>query len=149
MGFEWQIREIVDDHGMPMKKERQTMMFSATFPSAVQALAGDYLYDHIWICIGVVGGAVATVEQKVEQVTAEGKFDTLIEQLDSFCDTKQEKDRMLIFCNSRSTAKWLDENLFSKNFDVGALHGELTQQQRELNLRRFRDGEIEIMIATD
>jgi ATP-dependent RNA helicase DDX3X len=51
--------------------------------------------------------------------------------------------------NAKDTAKWLDEQLFEKKIDTGALHGNLTQQERESNLKRFRSGEIDVMIATD
>merc|ERR1719355_89127 len=69
MGFEPQIREICEQHEMPTKEERQTMMFSATFPESCQKMAQDFLYNYIWIGVGIVGGAVDTVEQKLVQVT--------------------------------------------------------------------------------
>ena len=51
--------------------------------------------------------------------------------------------------NAKDTAKWLDEQLYEKNFQTGALHGNLTQYERETNLKRFRDCDIEVMVATD
>mmetsp|Transcript_108408 Transcript_108408/g.349965 ORF Transcript_108408/g.349965 Transcript_108408/m.349965 type:complete len:294 (+) Transcript_108408:2-883(+) len=149
MGFEPQIRAIVEEHGMPTKEERQTMMFSATFPETCQKMAQDFLYDYIWIGVGVVGGAVDTVEQRLEKVSPKDKYQKLIELLDDFFTKRESENRALVFVNAKDTAKWLDEQLYEKHMDTGALHGNLTQEERERNLSRFRKGEIDVMIATD
>jgi len=149
MGFEKQIRDIVENQGMNSKEDRQTMMFSATFPEECQRMAQDFLYDYIWIGVGIVGGAVDTVTQRLDKVEAAKKYEHLIECLDTFFTSKGQGERCLVFVNSKGTAKWLDEQLYDKHFDSGALHGNLTQTERETNLKRFRTGEIEVMIATD
>jgi superfamily II DNA/RNA helicase len=156
MGFEPQIREIVEKHGMPTKENRQTMMFSATFPEQCQKLAQDYLYNYIWIGVGIVGGAVDTVDQSLVKVTTKDKYQKLVETVDRFfkekrngASTGKDQPRALVFCNAKDTAKWLDEQLYELKIDTGALHGNLTQQERETNLSRFRDGKIDVMIATD
>lgn len=149
MGFEKQIRDIVENHGMNPKDQRQTMMFSATFPNECQEMAQDFLYDYIWIGCGIVGGAVESVSQRLEKVPPAEKYGKLIEILDEFFRTKSEGERCLVFVNAKDTAKWLDEQLYEKHFDTGALHGNLTQEEREANLRKFRSGEIEVMVATD
>lgn len=126
------------------------MMFSATFPEACQKMAADYLYDYIWIAVGVIGGAVETVNQTFKRVAPATKFEELITVLDEFFSSRGEtKGRMLVFVNAKDTAKWLDEQLYEKKFDTGALHGNLEQHERETNLGRFRKGEIDIMVATD
>mmetsp|Transcript_24136 Transcript_24136/g.68687 ORF Transcript_24136/g.68687 Transcript_24136/m.68687 type:complete len:620 (+) Transcript_24136:57-1916(+) len=149
MGFEPQIREVVEQHGMPPKDARHTMMFSATFPDTCQTLAQDYLYDYVWIAVGVMGSAVETVEQVLELVEPAKKYEKLIEVLDDFYAARVANERMLIFTNAKDTAKWLDEQLYERKMDSGALHGNLTQTERETNLGRFRRGEIDILIATD
>jgi len=149
MGFEKQIRDIVENHGMNPKDQRQTMMFSATFPNECQTMAQDFLYDYIWIGCGIVGGAVESVSQRLEKVAPAEKYGKLIEILDEFFRTKSAGERCLVFVNAKDTAKWLDEQLYEKHFDTGALHGNLTQEEREANLRKFRSGEIEVMVATD
>jgi len=154
MGFEPQIRKIVEQNGMASKDSRQTMMFSATFAEECQKLAGDFLYNYIWIGVGVVGGAVETVDQQLIQVTPAEKYETLIQQLDEFYSVRQEardglKERCLVFVNAKDTAKFLDEQLYIKNMNSGTLHGNLTQDERERNLARFRSGEIDVMVATD
>jgi len=153
MGFEPQIREICEQHDMPSKDKRQTMMFSATFPESCQKMAQDFLYDYIWIGVGVVGGAVDTVEQNIVKVSPKDKYDKLFEVLDNFFAQRPAndtlKERCLVFVNAKDTAKWLDEQLYEKKIDTGALHGNLTQEERETNLNRFRKGDIDVMIATD
>merc|ERR1712157_433520 len=110
MGFERAIRAIVENHGMPNKEGRHTMMFSATFPDTCQQMAQDYLFDYIWIGVGQVGGAVSTVDQQLMQTTPAGKYDKLIEVFDTvvFADHSERK-RCLVFVNAKDTAKWLDE----------------------------------------
>mmetsp|Transcript_31775 Transcript_31775/g.94430 ORF Transcript_31775/g.94430 Transcript_31775/m.94430 type:complete len:303 (-) Transcript_31775:77-985(-) len=149
MGFEPQIREICDESGMPGKEERQTMMFSATFPETCQKMAQDYLYNYIWVGVGVVGGAVKTVEQRLEQVQTKQKFEKLMEILDAFFMCREGEHRCLVFTNAKDTAKWLDEQLWELKINTGALHGNLTQQDREANLKKFRNGDIDVMVATD
>lgn len=149
MGFEKQIREITEEHGMPKNDCRQTMMFSATFPDACQKMAQDFLYNYIWIGVGIIGGAVDTVQQQLRKVTPKQKFEVLFEVLDDFYANKKDKERVLVFVNAKDQARWLDEQLHEKNYDTGALHGDLEQYDREKNLKRFRSGEIDVLIATD
>lgn len=149
MGFEVQVREIVQDHGMNSKDQRQTMMFSATFPDECQRMAQDFLYDYIWIGCGIVGGAVDTVSQRLEKVQPSEKYSKLIELLDDFYLAKEKEERCLVFVNAKDTAKWLDEQLFDNHMDTGALHGNLDQQEREANLKKFRSGDMQVLIATD
>lgn len=69
MGFEPTIRKIVETMGMPEKTERQTLMFSATFPEEIQRLAGDFLSDYIFLTVGRVGGTTSDIEQNVVEVS--------------------------------------------------------------------------------
>lgn len=148
-GMEEWIRDVVERHGMPTKEVRQTMMFSATFPESIQKLAADYLYEHLWVRVGVVGGAVRTVTQKLERVQIDDKFERLMTILADFLETRQPGERLLVFTNTKLQAKGLDELLYDRHFDTGALHGGMSQQAREEHLRRFREGEIDILVATD
>jgi len=66
-----------------------------------------------------------------------------------FFEKREARERCLVFVNTKDTAKFLDEKLYDSSYDTGSLHGNLDQTQRETNLRRFRDGEIDVMIATD
>jgi len=125
------------------------MMFSATFPDECQKMAQDFLYDYIWIGVGIVGGAVDTVDQHLVKVNPKEKYDKLIAVLDNFFAKRTEGGRALVFVNAKDTAKWLDEQLWDQKMNTGALHGNLDQTEREQALQRFRKGDIEVMIATD
>jgi len=149
MNMEQFIRQVVEKYSMPPKEERQTLMFSATFPEDCQKLASEYLYEHVFIGVGVVGGAVNTIVQELIKVAPEEKFDRLIEFLDEWLNSREASERMLVFTNSKVQAKGLDEKLYERNIDTGALHGDLTQPEREVNLNRFRCGDIDVLVATD
>ena len=66
MGFEPQIRRIVEQEDMPRGDARQTMMFSATFPHDIQRLASDFMGDYVFLTVGRVGSACKDVTQSVE-----------------------------------------------------------------------------------
>jgi ATP-dependent RNA helicase DDX3X len=78
MGFEPQIRRIVEQEGMPQGGDRQTMLFSATFPPNIQRLASDFLNDYIFLTVGRVGSASKDVTQTVEYVEQRDKLDHLM-----------------------------------------------------------------------
>ena len=78
MGFETDIRKLVEQLGMPAKDQRQTLMFSATFPEEIQKLAADFLNDYLFVTVGRVGAANTDIEQNVFQVTQFEKRDKLV-----------------------------------------------------------------------
>ena len=78
MGFEPEIRKLVETMGMPAKTERQTLMFSATFPEEIQKLAADFLNDYLFVTVGRVGAANTDIAQSIFQVTQFEKRDKLV-----------------------------------------------------------------------
>ena len=68
MGFEQTIRKLVNELGMTDKEERQTMMFSATFPEEIQRMAGDFMKPYLFITVGMVSSANRDVDQTIQQV---------------------------------------------------------------------------------
>ena len=83
MGFVPSVRKLVEELGMPDKSQRQTLMFSATFPEEIQRLASDFLNDYLFITVGRVGGATTDITQKVMEVTEYDKREKLSEILNS------------------------------------------------------------------
>ena len=81
MGFEPDIRRIVGEFQMPEKGQRQTLMYSATFPEEIQKLATDFLHDYLFLTVGRVGGATSDITQKVIEVTEIEKREKLSEIL--------------------------------------------------------------------
>ncbi|CAM0910123.1 unnamed protein product [Alopecurus aequalis] len=152
MGFEPQIRKIVDEMGMPPKSVRQTMLFSATFPQQIQRLASDFLSKYIFITVGRVGSSTDQITQKVEFVTKDEKRTFLLDllQKQSFCssDGKPQQPLTLVFVETKRDADLLWSWLQKKGFPATAIHGDRTQEERKDALRSFKSGSTPIMVAT-
>lgn len=152
LGFQETIQELIEKRGMPQNSERQTMMFSATFPKEIQDTAMNYLHNHLFVEVGKLGSPAATVTQVLEQVDKKNKLDTLVTLIDTWMQNSRRtgQERMLVFTNSKNQTKALDEYLWDKEVaKTGALHGDLDQPKRESNLALFREGKIDVMLATD
>lgn len=78
MGFEPAIRKLVNELGLPDKSQRQTLMFSATFPRDIQILAQDFLNNYVHIAVGKVGGANSDITQSLHEVSQFDKRDKLV-----------------------------------------------------------------------
>lgn len=83
MGFKENVEEIMKNETMSEQSQRQTLMFSATFPNEIQELAGNYLRDYIFLTIGVVGGACTDVQQVFLEVSKFKKRDELMNLLNA------------------------------------------------------------------
>lgn len=81
MGFENDMRKIVTQFGMPEKTQRQTLMFSATFPDQIQKLAREFLNDYLFLAVGSVGGSNLDIKQEVMDVEGNQKRSVLTEIL--------------------------------------------------------------------
>ncbi|PUZ60052.1 hypothetical protein GQ55_4G092400 [Panicum hallii var. hallii] len=151
MGFEPQIRKIVDMMNMPKKSVRQTMLFSATFPPEIQRLASDFLHNYIFITVGRVGSSTDLIEQKIEFVNDGEKRGFLLDLLhkQSVRGANGKQPLTLIFVETKREADTLRYWLYSKGFPATAIHGDRTQQERESALRSFKSGATPIMVATD
>lgn len=142
MGFEPQIRDIVEQLGMP--RTRQTMMFSATFPNEIQRLAGDFLNDYIFLAVGRVGGAAQDIEQRVMYVEDDEKDSYLLHELDNWGN-----ERVLIFVETKRKADVLQHYLQNQDFYVASIHGDRSQSDREDALNAFKSNQVQILVATD
>ncbi len=144
MGFEPQIRQIVEDYGMPGCDTRRTLMFSATFPREIQRLAKDFLDNYIFLTVGRVGSTTDFIKQRVVYAPEREKHENLEKLLPEF------QGLTLIFCETKRGADslmwWLNDEL-----KVGAtsIHGDRSQQEREHALRMFKTGKCPILVATD
>ncbi|KAK9456174.1 DEAD-box ATP-dependent RNA helicase [Dipodascopsis uninucleata] len=143
MGFEPQIRRIVEREGMPPVDERQTLMFSATFPRDIQILARDFLKDYIFLSVGRVGSTSENITQKVEYVEDHDKRSVLLDILAS-----SKSGLTLIFTETKRMADSLCDFLINQNFPATSIHGDRSQREREAALDMFRSGRTPIMVAT-
>ena len=144
MGFEPQIRRIVEQEGMPQGEERQTMLFSATFPPNIQRLASDFLRDYIFLTVGRVGSASKDVKQTVEYVDQRDKLDHLMRFLLTI-----EEGLILIFVETKRNCDYIEDVLCGKGFPACSIHGDKSQREREDSLKSFRGGHTPVMVATD
>ncbi|CAJ0915740.1 unnamed protein product, partial [Mesorhabditis belari] len=145
MGFEPQIRQIVELSSMPEKKYRVTAMFSATFPKEIQILAQDFLVpNYVFLAVGRVGSTSANIIQKVVWVEDKEKLSCLMDLLDAGGD----EALTVVFVETKRGASDLQNYLDRKNYGAVAIHGDLKQFDREQNLERFRSGKVNVMVAT-
>ena len=143
MGFIPQLRRIVEDLGMVGKDERQTMMFSATFPHEIQQLASDFLKnDYIFLSVGVVGQAAQDVQQSVEYVQNRDKDPFLLRLLSNI------EGRVLVFVETKRKADELQWFLQGKGILGNSIHGDRSQGEREHALAEFKDGSRPVLVAT-
>jgi len=117
MGFEPQIRFILDFDDMPKKEKRQTMMFSATFPREIQRLAIDFLTEYVFLAVGRVGSTTDFITQKVEFVEDIDKKAYLLQILPKCTNLT------LIFVETKRMADHLEDFLQSENINATSIHG--------------------------
>jgi len=144
LGYEPQLRRIVKKEGMPMGEDRQTMMFSATFPPNIQRLAADFMHDYIFLTVGHVGSASEDVTQNVEYAEEAEKDDLLMKFL-----LTVDEGLILVFVETKRAADYLEDLLCSKGFPACSIHGDKSQREREESLRMFKTGRTPVMVATD
>ncbi|KAJ4840569.1 DEAD-box ATP-dependent RNA helicase 37 [Turnera subulata] len=151
MGFEPQIRKIVEQMDMPRPGLRQTMLFSATFPKEIQRLASDFLANYVFLAVGRVGSSTDLIAQRVEFVHESDKrshlMDLLHAQRQNGVQGKQALT--LVFVETKKGADSLEHWLCVNGFPATSIHGDRTQQEREQALRSFKSGNTPILVATD
>lgn len=122
----------------------QTALFTATMPKEVRRLAARYLKDPVAVAIEPQVITVPATEQYYLNVPAAMKLDVLTQMLES-----ESIQAGLIFVRTKVGAAELADQLQGRGYAAEALHGDLAQAQRENIMRRFRSGELEILVATD
>jgi ATP-dependent RNA helicase DeaD len=122
----------------------QTALFSATMPREIRRIAQRHLRDPATVEITQPTRTVLAVEQRYVNVSERQKLETLSRILES-----EPTDRALVFVRTKTGAAELGERLVARGYAAEALHGDLSQAQRELVLRRLRGGQTEIAVATD
>ena len=139
MGFLPQLK-VVQKH---LPRQRQTLMFSATFPASVRKLAADYLYKPVEVEIGQASRPVQKIEQTIIETTQKEKNDILLDELNA------RKGSVLIFTRTKHRTDRLSRYLESYGYQVSRLHGDRTQAQRRQAIDGFRSGAFRILVATD
>nr|WP_268239222.1 DEAD/DEAH box helicase [Microlunatus endophyticus] len=125
---------------------RQTMLFSATMPSAIVSLARRHLRHPLNIRAESAHEqhTVPTTAQFVYQAHDLDKPEIVARILQA-----ESRDRVMIFCRTKRSAQRLTDDLVERGFKAASIHGDLSQVVREKALRRFREGSVDILVATD
>ena len=139
MGFIDDIEFII--HHIP--KNRQTLLFSATMPKEIVRLSERYMKNPVKILLDEDDLSAKFIDQAYLVVDERRKLDHLSEIL------KTIKGKVLIFCSMKYKTRRLDRDLHMRGFRTTSIHGDLSQNQREYAMQRFRDGKTQILVATD
>jgi ATP-dependent RNA helicase DBP3 len=143
LGFEEAIRKIINR----LPKLRQTVMFSATWPTVIQKLANEFLNNPLKITVGSTDlSANNSIEQRVEVIDPKQKERRLAALLKEYHD---RKNRILIFALYKKEAVRLHQYVRQLGYNVGAIHGDMQQTDRMKSLQSFKDGTAPLLIATD
>lgn len=123
---------------------RQTILFSATFTNPIRKLAKRYMRDAVHVEIEAEEVTGEHIEQRYYMVQQRDKLAALSRILEV-----EDRDNTLIFTKTRVGAAELAEKLAERNYPAIAIHGDLAQNERERILRKFRTGQLSILVATD
>lgn len=140
MGFINDIKKITSR----IPEKRQTLFFSATMPATITDLANSILKDPIRIEVTPQSTTVDRIDQKinfVENIDKPKLLRSILKQKDA--------TSVLVFCRTKHGADRIEESLERNGFSVAAIHGDKTQGAREKALVNFRDGKIQVLVATD
>ncbi len=140
MGFAPQINRIVAE----IPAYRQTLLFSATMPPEVEALARKYLRKPVVVQIGMRSAAASTVSHAVYPVPSDRKTALLAELLRG-----GDMEAVLVFCRTKHGADRVVRQLEHEGIAATAMHADKTQAQRTKALNDFRHGRIRVLVATD
>ncbi|MEO7865342.1 MAG: DEAD/DEAH box helicase [Sphingomicrobium sp.] len=140
MGFIPDIEEICTK----LPKNRQTLLFSATMPPPIKKLADKFLIDPKTIEVARPATANINIDQRLVQTTSAKKTDALKELLRS-----SEVKNAIVFCNRKTTVRDLASALKRARLKVGQIHGDMDQSSRIAEFDRFKNDEINILVASD
>ena len=140
MGFMPAIRRIMGR----LPKERQTILFSATMPKPIRALANDFLEDPVEISVTAAAKPVEAIDQNAYLIRGETKPDLLAQILKA-----DDMDRAIVFTRTKRGADKVTRQLEKEGLSAVAIHGNKSQNQRIKALNMFKDGKATIMVATD
>ncbi|KAI9297504.1 DEAD-domain-containing protein [Neoconidiobolus thromboides FSU 785] len=142
MGFENDLRAILEGD-CPKPSERQTLLFSATFPKSIRQLCKDFMRKYLFLAVGRVGGTSKNITQKLVYVEDRDKKKALMDIL-----MKSKPCKTLIFLETKRAADTLDDYLFNEGLPCTSIHGDRTQAEREDALSAFKNDQTPILVAT-
>ena len=140
MGFIPDIEEICTK----LPSQRQTLLFSATMPAPIKKLADRFLSNPKSIEVARPATASTNITQRLVRVDSRKKRDALRAMLDA-----EDVTSAVIFCNRKTTVRELNKSLQRYGYRSGEIHGDIDQSSRIAELERFREGTVNILVASD
>lgn len=139
MGFGIQLEHIISK----LPAQRQTLMFSATIPTAIEKLASKYLNQPKRIAVGSTSLPIPKIKQEIVKISEKEKYKRLLQELD------QRDGTVLVFVKTKINADRLADALCKERHTASAIHGDLRQHKREKVIRSFKQGKCRVLVATD
>ena len=140
MGFQEELDAILE--GIP--GEHRTLLFSATMSREIERIAQNYLHEAMQIQVGSRNEGAENVNHIYYMVHARDKYLALKRVVDFY-----PRIYAIVFCRTRLETQEVADNLIRDGYNADALHGDLSQQQRDLTMQRFRQHRIQLLVATD
>ncbi len=140
MGFLDSINEILEE----VPENRRTLLFSATMSSEISSIARNYMENPVEITIGTRNSSAENVSHEYYLVHARDKYKVLKRLADSEPDIYS-----IVFCRTRKETQEVASKLMNDGYNADALHGDLSQAQRDAVMQKFRSGNIRMLVATD
>ncbi|XP_028129507.2 uncharacterized protein LOC114325603 isoform X1 [Diabrotica virgifera virgifera] len=146
MGFEPQIRKILEQ----IRPDRQTLMWSATWPKEVKKLAADFLKDYVQINIGSLqlsaNHNILQIIDVCQEYEKEFKLNQLLQEI---ANNSDPDSKILIFVETKKKAEAVSRTVRRTGLQAVCMHGDKSQQERDFVLNEFRNGKSTILVATD
>lgn len=140
MGFQEDIDTILEQ----TPENKQTLLFSATMPQEVRRIANNYMINPEEITIGTKNSGAETVSHHAYIVHSKDRYIALKRLADYYPDIYG-----IVFCRTRQETKDIADKLMSDGYNADALHGDLSQAQRDYVMKKFRNKNLQILVATD
>ena len=145
MGFWPSVRRIM--HALPEK--HQTLLFSATIPPSIKSTIDAMLHEPAVVEISRVGETADTVEEHLCPVTQAQKPELLRALLEAGGAAGEKPERVLVFCRTKHRVDDVSKMLKNAQVKVDVMHADRSQKERERALERFREGKVQVLVATD
>ncbi|MGM0573859.1 MAG: DEAD/DEAH box helicase, partial [Bacteroidota bacterium] len=140
MGFREELNGILEK----TPSGKRTLLFSATMPREVSRIAKNYMHDPVQITVGKQNSGADNVRHFYYQVNARDRYQALKRIADVHPDIYG-----LVFCRTRRETKEVADKLLQDGYNADALHGDLSQAQRDHVMKRFRERTLQMLVATD
>ena len=140
MGFYEDIKDILSN----TPKDKSTWLFSATMPKEVSVIAKKFMHSPVEITVGAKNAGTSTVQHEFYIVGGRDRYPALKRLADANPDIFS-----VVFCRTKRDTQRVAEKLIEDGYNAGALHGDLSQNQRDLVMNAFRKKQIQMLVATD